>query len=64
MSRIKIVDTIEYSSHTEEPTNPIAVTDLPLESPTHENIKKPILMVKVENVLHEPFKQTEEIKVR
>ena len=59
--RIRITDTIEYSSHTEEKTNP-AVTDLPLKPPVHE--KKPILMVKVENVLHEPFKLTEEVKVR
>ena len=63
--RIKITDTIEYSSHTEEKADPVAVMDLPLEPPLDEAIKKkPILMVKVENVLHEPFKLTDEVKVQ
>lgn len=47
-------------------TNPVPSADVPLEPPLQqENIvtKKPILMVKVENVLHEPFKLTEEVKV-
>lgn len=61
--RIKITDTIEYSPHYEDKKDPVAVTDLPLQSPAVQEKKKPILMVKVENVLHEPFKLTEEVKV-
>ena len=48
------------------PDSDPSVADIHLETPfQQENIvnKKPILMVKVENVLHEPFKLTEEVKV-
>lgn len=63
--RIKITDTIEYSPHTEEEkTEPVAAVDLPLDSSSEDTTKeKPILMVRVENVLHEPFKLTDEVKV-
>lgn len=67
--RIKITGILDYSPHSEDiTTDPVASADIhvPLEPPLpQENIvtKKPILMVKVENVLHEPFKLTEEVKV-
>lgn len=62
--RIKITDIIEYSPHTEEEkTEPVAAVDLPLDSSSEDTTKKkPILMVRVENVLHEPFKLTDEVK--
>ncbi|XP_068741493.1 lon protease homolog, mitochondrial-like isoform X2 [Montipora capricornis] len=59
--RIRITDTLEYSFHTEENLDSVATPDLPLETPVPQK-EKPILMVKVENVLHEPFKLTEEVK--
>ena len=60
--RIRITDTLEYSFHTEGNLDAVATPDLPLETPVPQK-EKPILMVKVENVLHEPFKLTEEVKV-
>jgi len=66
--RIRITGTLDYSPHSEDTTpdpDPSAA-DVPLEPPIQqEDIvkKKPILMVKVENVLHEPFTLTEEVKV-
>lgn len=65
--RIKITGTVDYSPHSEDmtPDPDPSATDIHLEpSFQQENIvnKKPILMVKVENVLHEPFKLTEEVK--
>lgn len=59
--RIRITDTLEYSFHTEGNLDAVATPDLPLETPVPQK-EKPILMVKVENVLHEPFKLTEEVK--
>ena len=61
--RIKITGIHEYSSSHSEAADTSA--DLLVEPPLQENIvtTKPILMVKVENVLHEPFKVTEEVKV-
>ena len=66
--RIRITGTLDYSPHSEDttPDPDSSATDVPLEPPfQQENIvkKKPILMVKVENVVHEPFKLTEEVKV-
>ena len=63
--RIKITDTIEYSPHSEEEkAEAVAAVDLPLDSSSEDTTKrKPILMVRVENVLHEPFKLTDEVKV-
>ena len=66
--RIRITDTLDYTPHSEDmtPDSDPSVADIHLETPfQQENIvnKKPILMVKVENVLHEPFKLTEEVKV-
>ncbi|KAJ7365796.1 Lon protease mitochondrial [Desmophyllum pertusum] len=60
--RIKITGIHEYSSSHSEAADTSA--DLLVEPPLQENIvtTKPILMVKVENVLHEPFKVTEEVK--
>ena len=68
--RIKISGVLDYSPHSEEVTpDPVPSADVhvPIEPLLQqENIvtKKPILMVKVENVLHEPFKLTEEVKVK
>ena len=68
--RIKITEVLDYSPHSEEVT-PDSVPSADVHAPIEpllqqENIvtKKPILMVKVENVLHEPFKLTEEVKVK
>ena len=66
--RIRITGTLDYSPHSEDmtPDPDPSATDVPLEPPfQQDNVlnKKPILMVKVENVLHEPFKLTEEVKV-
>ena len=64
--RIKITGIFDYPSHSEDKSadTPI-LADTPLEpTPQQENVtSKPILMVSVENVLHEPFKVTEEVKV-
>lgn len=64
--RIRITETLDYSPHSEDLTPDPDPSAAVLEPPfQQENIvnKKPILMVKVENVLHEPFKLTEEVKV-
>ncbi|XP_078373177.1 lon protease homolog, mitochondrial-like isoform X1 [Oculina patagonica] len=66
--RIKITGILDYSPHPEDVTTDHVTSaniHVPLEPPLQqENIvtNKPILMVKVENVLHEPFKMTEEVK--
>ena len=66
--RIRITGIHDYAPHSEDvtPDTVPSAADISLESPLQqENIvtKKPILMVKVENVFHEPFKHTEEVKV-
>ena len=56
--RIRITDALEYSSNVEGNEDAVVETEPPIPQK-----KKPILMAKVENVLHEPFKLTEEVKV-
>lgn len=56
--RIRITDALEYSSNVEGNEDGVVETEPPITQK-----KKPILMAKVENVLHEPFKLTEEVKV-
>lgn len=55
--RIRITDALEYSSNVEGNEDAVVETEPPIPQK-----KKPILMAKVENVLHEPFKLTEEVK--
>ncbi|XP_044181931.1 lon protease homolog, mitochondrial-like [Acropora millepora] len=55
--RIRITDALEYSSKVEGNEDAVVETETPIPQE-----KKPILMAKVENVLHEPFKLTEEVK--
>lgn len=65
--RIKITGIFDYPSHSEEQSADTTVITEGSLDPTLQQgdaPSKPILMVSVENVLHEPFKVTEEVKVQ
>ena len=65
--RIKITGIFDYPSHSEEQSADTTVITEGSLDPTlqqGDTPSKPILMVSVENVLHEPFKVTEEVKVQ
>ena len=65
--RIKITGIFDYPSHSEEQSADTTVITEGSLDPTLQQgdaPSKPILMVSLENVLHEPFKVTEEVKVQ
>jgi Lon-like ATP-dependent protease len=55
---------VESSSSTDETEKSDAANDSPDASPEEFPKPQPVLMVEVENVTHEKFRQTEEVKVK